>query len=263
VPVVESGRSAARVPPEQRKLLWAGHPNGAIYGEVARDLVPIVLASTAASPDGKAPADRLARLDFGAAPDAPAGLPARLTFTGGCQATTTACRTGAGCYLWNPRGTTCVARQALRAPARAVTASFRLRVTEFPRAAEGREVFGVFEGGYGTGLFVQLTDADQLRLLASGKTRAFCGPISVPLQKDTWYAVRVRGEKAESGATSLDVRSDDGKPLGAVACEGQPTGPGAFTDAMVGNTNPAGSTAEIRFEDVEVDVEVPPARPAG
>ncbi len=37
VPSVDSRTSQARVPPEQRQWLWAGHPNGAIYREIARD----------------------------------------------------------------------------------------------------------------------------------------------------------------------------------------------------------------------------------
>jgi lysophospholipase L1-like esterase len=42
-PVVEAARAILRVPTEERTFLWAGHPNGAMYTEVARDLVPIVL----------------------------------------------------------------------------------------------------------------------------------------------------------------------------------------------------------------------------
>ena len=37
VPTVDSPTSQARVPPEKRQWLWAGHPNGAIYREIARD----------------------------------------------------------------------------------------------------------------------------------------------------------------------------------------------------------------------------------
>jgi hypothetical protein len=255
VPVLESGRSAARVPREERKLLWAAHPTGPIYGEVARDLVPIVLASTTIAAKGTGPDRRLARLAFDDRDAKATGT----TLTGACTRTTTACRTAAGCYLWDPRAATCVARQPLRARALAVQATFRLRVTEFPRAAGGSEIFGLFESAYGTGLFVQLTDAERLRLLAAGRTPAHCGPVPFRLEKDTWYAVRVRAEKAERAHTALELSSDDGRPLGAVACDGQPTGSGAFTDVMVGNTNPAGLTAEIRFDDVEVYADVRPA----
>jgi hypothetical protein len=257
--VVESGKAATRVARQQRKLRGAGHPNGAIKGEVARDLVPFVLAATDAAPAAGPVADRrLARLDFGET-----GGGAVPTLAGPCAPTTTACRSGRRCYLWNPRGTTCTARQPLRARARVVEATFRLRVTEFPPAADIREIFGVFEGDFGSGLFVELVETDRLRLLASGKTIGHCGPLPVRLEKDTWYAVRVRGDKSESAHAALDVESDDGRLLGSVACDGQPTGGGTFTEVMVGNTNPMGSTAEIRFDDVEVDVDVPSPAPAG
>jgi lysophospholipase L1-like esterase len=37
VATVDSPTSQARVPPEKRQYLWAGHPNGSIYREIARD----------------------------------------------------------------------------------------------------------------------------------------------------------------------------------------------------------------------------------
>jgi hypothetical protein len=42
VPTVASPASQARVPPEQHEWLWAGHPNGPIYREIARDAVELV-----------------------------------------------------------------------------------------------------------------------------------------------------------------------------------------------------------------------------
>jgi hypothetical protein len=42
VPTVDSPVSQARVPPEQHRWLWAGHPNGAIYREIARDAAQVV-----------------------------------------------------------------------------------------------------------------------------------------------------------------------------------------------------------------------------
>lgn len=66
VPLVECLRSTNRLPEEQRQLLWAAHPNGAIYGEVARDLVPIVLSRGAVVRSaGDIPGTPLARLVFG------------------------------------------------------------------------------------------------------------------------------------------------------------------------------------------------------
>jgi len=42
VPTVDSPASQARVPDEQRRWLWAGHPNGAIYREIARDAAALL-----------------------------------------------------------------------------------------------------------------------------------------------------------------------------------------------------------------------------
>jgi hypothetical protein len=39
---VDSPVAQARVPDAQRKFLWAGHPNGAIYREIARDAAAIL-----------------------------------------------------------------------------------------------------------------------------------------------------------------------------------------------------------------------------
>jgi lysophospholipase L1-like esterase len=36
IPTVDSPAAQARVPPEEHEWLWAGHPNGAIYREIAR-----------------------------------------------------------------------------------------------------------------------------------------------------------------------------------------------------------------------------------
>ena len=43
VPMVRSWESIQRLPPERRKLLPGAHPNGPMYGEIARDIVPVVL----------------------------------------------------------------------------------------------------------------------------------------------------------------------------------------------------------------------------
>ena len=42
IPVVNSARSISRIPREEQVWLWAAHPSGPMYEEVARDLVPIV-----------------------------------------------------------------------------------------------------------------------------------------------------------------------------------------------------------------------------
>jgi GDSL-like Lipase/Acylhydrolase family len=45
VPVVDAAASALRIPFEERHFLWAGHPDGRMYGEIARDVLPVVLRS--------------------------------------------------------------------------------------------------------------------------------------------------------------------------------------------------------------------------
>ena len=47
VATVPSPASQARVPDEQRQWLWAGHPNGAIYREIARDAAALLLQPAA------------------------------------------------------------------------------------------------------------------------------------------------------------------------------------------------------------------------
>lgn len=44
VPLLESGPAIARLKPREEEWLWALHPNGPMYGEVAKDLVELVLA---------------------------------------------------------------------------------------------------------------------------------------------------------------------------------------------------------------------------
>jgi lysophospholipase L1-like esterase len=43
VPLIESAESVKRIPPEERNFLWAAHPDGRMYGEIARDVLPVVL----------------------------------------------------------------------------------------------------------------------------------------------------------------------------------------------------------------------------
>ena len=44
VPLLESRTSIARIPVERQKWLWALHPNGPMYAEVARDLASLVVS---------------------------------------------------------------------------------------------------------------------------------------------------------------------------------------------------------------------------
>jgi hypothetical protein len=43
VPLVDSEKAVARVPAQERNFLWAAHPDGRMYGEIARDVLPVVL----------------------------------------------------------------------------------------------------------------------------------------------------------------------------------------------------------------------------
>jgi lysophospholipase L1-like esterase len=52
IPVVGSTVSQARVPPEQHEWLWAGHPNGAIYREIAADAEKLVREAVRPPPGG-------------------------------------------------------------------------------------------------------------------------------------------------------------------------------------------------------------------
>ncbi len=46
VALIDSAKSVARVPPEERHFLWAAHPDGRMYGEIARDILPLVRLSS-------------------------------------------------------------------------------------------------------------------------------------------------------------------------------------------------------------------------
>jgi lysophospholipase L1-like esterase len=46
VPLVETKSAVQRVPEEERKFLWALHPNAAMYREIARDVAEKVLEVT-------------------------------------------------------------------------------------------------------------------------------------------------------------------------------------------------------------------------
>jgi lysophospholipase L1-like esterase len=52
IPIVDSPAAQARVPPDQHEWLWAGHPNGAIYREIARDAEAIVRETARPPPGG-------------------------------------------------------------------------------------------------------------------------------------------------------------------------------------------------------------------
>jgi hypothetical protein len=246
VPIVESGRSVSRVSAEHRQLLWGAHPTGPMYTAVAGDIVPLVLGEPVPGP-GQA----LARLTF----DEDAAAPtAGLDLTGTCGRSTTGGARGGACYRWDPRGGRCYAEQALARPETAVRAVFRLSVAEAPDPAGGREVFGVFEDAYGTGIHVQFADADRLRLVTSGGggAQGHCGPLKVRLRPRTWYGVRMEAEKSDGATVSLALLDEGGHVLDTATCTNQPVGGGYFTRVRLGSANPAGSRADVLIDDVEV-----------
>ncbi len=252
-PLVEAGRVAQRVPKTERALLWAGHPNGRMYAEVARDLVPVVLSGGTAAA-GPAVDAVIARIGFEAAADAGAS-------SGPCARIATGCAEGAGCYRWNPERAVCNVQAPLAEPVAAVRASLRLRVAEPPAGADGHDVFGVFEDSYGTGVYLELVDGDRLGVGSLGRAGALahCGPLAARLRRGVWYAVEVRAEKADEATVTLTLRSAEGAVLDSTTCAAQPSGGGYFTRVMLGNGNPAGSTADVALDDAEVRAAAPPA----
>jgi lysophospholipase L1-like esterase len=56
IPLVDSSAAVGRLPEEEREWLWALHPNGAMYREIASDLVPIVEHLSEARSSGARPA---------------------------------------------------------------------------------------------------------------------------------------------------------------------------------------------------------------
>src|SRR6185503_5004959 len=98
VPLIETSAAYARVPAEHRHLLAGGHPNGAIYGEIARDVAAAVL--TPPDPRAVAPGG-LALLDFSSPPltgdQAPSTAP---EVVGPCAYSTPACDGDRACFRW-------------------------------------------------------------------------------------------------------------------------------------------------------------------
>lgn len=264
VPLVECLRSTNRLPEEQRQLLWAAHPNGAIYGEVARDLVPIVLSRGAVVRSaGDIPGTPLARVVFGEN-DGSRGPPGALAVNGTCGPDS-AGPAGTVCYRWNPRGTVCNVQKQLSDITPALRAAVRLRVAEFPSEDGGRAVYGVFADAFKTGVYVEFTERDRLRVRSSGSagaTQGYCGPLASHLAPNTWYGVEVRAEKSERARIVLELHDDTGRVLDSVACANQPTGPGFFTRAILGDADPRGATADVRLAALEIDAAAGPAGPA-
>jgi hypothetical protein len=244
VPVVDSARSVARVPLKSRELLWGAHPTGPMYAAIASDIVPIVLGEPVPGSDGT-----LARLTFDDDGGAP---PAGLVVTGSCGLSRDDGRGGS--YRWDPAGGTCFAVQTLASAQTAVRVAFRLNVARAPERAGGRDVVGVFEDNYGTGVYVQFADADRLELVTRGGAGATgtCGPLGAQLHPHAWYGVRVEAEKSDSATVSLALLDDAGKVLATTSCTDQPVAGGYFTHVRLGSAAPGGSRADALIDDVEV-----------
>jgi lysophospholipase L1-like esterase len=262
VALVESSASAQRLPPEERTRLEAGQLDGPSYGQIARDIVPVVLKSVAARPSPGEPAlppTGLAQLAFetsASAGDSDDPLTEATVVKGGCTRSTTNCATGTGCYRWNPAGTICNVQKILAEEQADVNAFTRLRVGTFPSGSSlgGYDVFSLFENTYGTGVYLQFTNTNEVQLLSLGTDGASsrCGPLGSRLAPNTWYGVRIRAEKSHNAALTLQLLDNDGRVLDALSCTNQTAGGGTFTRVMVGSNNPLGASGDITFDDVEV-----------
>jgi hypothetical protein len=246
VPLVETTSAVLRVPSERRKFLWGAHPNEPMYTEIAREILPVVLAGGVAPPQ----AADLGGFDFEGAWGRDAGGPAGTVVRGPCERVDAGCAGGGRCYRWNPRAAVCSVHTPLRHFRGRVRVSARLKVDVAPQDRGGRDVMSLQEQAYGTGVALELESDGRLRLtLLPG--RGVCGPLRTPLDPGTWYTVRVEVEKAENATATLELLADDGRVLESAKCAGS-TGGGVFSIAVLGNDNPYGTTADVTFDDVSI-----------
>jgi hypothetical protein len=245
VPLVETTSAVLRVPPERRKFLWGAHPNEPMYAEIAREILPVVLAGGVA----QRRAD-LGRIDFdgtwGADADGATGVAVR----GPCERVDAGCAGGGRCYRWNPHAVVCSVHAPVRHFRGRVRLSARLKVDVPPQDAKGRDVLSLQEQSYGTGVALELESdgRPRLRLLPGN---VVCGPVRTALEHGTWYRMRVEAEKAENATATLELLADDGRVLESATCAGS-TGGGVFRIVVLGNDNPYGSTADVTFDDVSI-----------
>jgi hypothetical protein len=173
--------------------------------------------------------------------------------SGACARTTSGCASGGGCYRWNPQGTVCNVRQPVMASHQPLRVSARFRVAAFP-SGMGSDLLGLAEDAYGTGIYVQFTNRDQLRLLAMGSQRAegTCGPLAAHVAPDVWYELRVRAAKSDHAQATLELLTPDGEVIDTVTCTDLPAGGGTFTQLFVGSSSRFGATADVTVDDVTV-----------
>jgi len=236
IPVIESSRSVQRVPENARRFLWAGHPNGPMYGEIARDIAHLLVGGV------------LAEITFDDERLADTSM------TGPCSRSTTDCARGTGCYRWNPQAAVCNIRTAVLATGHGVEASLRFRVDTVPSTNGGRDVIGLTEDRYGTGIYARFTGADQLELLAIGSNSVErrCGPLASHVAAGTWYGLRVRADKSDRARASLELLTAADTVIDSVTCGDLPAGGGAFGSITIGSSWAGGSSADITFDDVTV-----------
>jgi hypothetical protein len=225
VPLVDSARALARVDPESQKLLWGGHPKGAVYGEIARDLAPLVQVPVAVREPGL-----ITRLDF-----ATSALPPEAIVTGDCPPSAPCGERS--CYRWHPEHGRCHVQADLPilSPDVRVVAHFRLTG---PVDGLPFDFVSALEPRFGSGLFVQLVPPDRIRLLARGHGDQVCGPLPRPLEAGVTYEVRMLAEKGMHAAASLDLLDGDGRVLDTLRCSDLQTGGGRFERVRVGSNNP-------------------------
>ena len=167
MPVVETWAAVHRLPPEQRQMLWAGHPSAAMYAEIARDVLPTLFADAAAP---------LVELAFESALVRGDGTSPGSRVVGDCSRITRDCVQGEGCYRWNPRQEVCYVQRPLSSTPKAAQVSARFLVREFP--ADFAQVLALFEDFYGTGVYLEISADHRVQLFTLGpegqETRPIC-----------------------------------------------------------------------------------------
>jgi hypothetical protein len=260
VPLIETSAAFARVPPEHRHLLAGGHPNGVIYGEIARDLAATVLTP----PDSRTFAPGvLALLDFAAPPltgdQAPASAP---EVVGPCAYSTPACDGDQACFRWRPEGGRCSVESRLSMLASTIDLTARLRLgtvaSDSPFQGQHFQILGLLEDRFGTGVFVDVVEGDRLQLTTVGTHEGSCGPLERRLERGPWYGVRLHAEKSEAGTVVLELADAAGTVLDRVRCAPVKLGGGYFNTVRVGSKAPA-TIAAVDFTEVEVRTTPEPA----
>ncbi len=254
-PVVETWKALQRLPPDRREFLWAGHPNAATYAEIARDVLQAVIDGT--TPKGApGPAEALlARLDFETKlkPDPDGKRLPGLLVRGDCAPTDTGCVNGRGCYRWRPQNNACYIQQMLNVFSNRLQLSARFNVSEYPAEGGGREILTLLEGVFGSGVSLEFTETDRLRLHAvgAGNDSPHCGPTRTAIARNFWYGIRLQAEKSDRADLTLELIAPDSKLLESVTCT-RSTGGSVYTHLRVGSANPAGAAADIVLDDIEV-----------